>query len=49
MHNNVINLYNTLLTIYFNEYNNITNKEKEDIDKKYDPTILLITGCNFNV
>ena len=49
MYNNAINLCNTLLTIYSNQYNNITNKEKEDMDKKYDPSILLITGCSSSV
>ena len=28
VYNNAVSLYNTLLTIYFNQYNNITNKEK---------------------
>lgn len=33
VYNNAIHLYNALLTIYLNQYNSITNKEKEDIDK----------------
>ena len=40
MYKNVVNLYNTLLAIYFNDYNSITDKEKEEIDKKYDPSNL---------
>ena len=47
VYNNAINLYITLLTIYFNQYNNIANKEKEDMDKKYDPSNLLIKGYRF--
>ena len=47
VYNNSINLYNTLLTIYFNQYNNIANKEKEDMDKKYDPSNLLIKDYRF--
>ena len=31
MYKNAVNLYNTLLTIYFNDYNNITDEEKEEM------------------
>ena len=44
MNNKAINLYNTLLTIYFNQYNDIANKEKQDMDKKYYPSNLLVKG-----
>ena len=44
MYGNAINLYNKLLSIYFNEYNSIENKIKEDIAKKYDLSDLLIKG-----
>ena len=36
VYDNAINLYNTLLTIYFNQYSNIANKIEEDMDKKFD-------------
>lgn len=49
VYNNAIHLYNALLTIYLNQYNSITNKEKEDIDKKYDVSKLLTTGYRFNL
>ena len=42
VHNNAINLYNTLLTIYFNQYNNITNKEKEHMDKNMTSEFYLL-------
>ena len=35
---NVVNLYNTLRAIYFNDCNNITDEEKEEMEKKYDPS-----------
>ena len=47
VYNNAVNLYNTLLTIYFNQYNNITDEEKEKIDEKYNPNNLLIKGYRF--
>ena len=47
LYNNAINLYHTLITIYFNQYNNIVNKEKEDMVIKYDPSNLLIKGYSF--
>ena len=40
MYNNFQKLYNTQLTIYFNQYNNIADKER--MDKKYDPENLLL-------
>ena len=30
LYHNAIKLYNTLLSIYFNDYNNITDEEKKD-------------------
>ena len=47
LYNNAINLYHTLITIYFNQYSNIVNKEKEDVVIKYDPSNLLIKGYRF--
>ena len=46
MYNNAINLYNKLLKIYFNDYNNIRNEKKEDMGKKYDPSNLLLYDIN---
>ena len=34
MYKNAANLYNTLLVMYFDYYNNITDEEKEDTYKK---------------
>ena len=34
LYKNVTKLYNALLAIYFKEYNNITDKKKEELDKK---------------
>ena len=44
MYKNAANLYNTLLAIYVNGYNNITDEEKEEMDKKYYPSNLLLKG-----
>ena len=45
VYNNAEKLYNTLLTIYFNQCNNTADKEY--IDKKYDPENLLLKGKGF--
>ena len=42
-----IKLFNILLSIYFNDYNNTTNEEKEKMSKKYNPNNLLIKGFKF--
>ena len=47
VYNNALNLCNKLLSIYFNDYNNITNEKKEQMNKKYDPNNLLIKGYKF--
>ena len=47
VYNNVIKLYNILLTIYFNDYNNTANEEKEKMSEKYNPNNLLIKGYTF--
>ena len=39
MYKNAANIYNTLLAITFNDSNNIAYEEKEEMNKKYDPTI----------
>ena len=43
VYKNAVNLYNTLLAIYFNYYNNITDEEKEEMDKNI---ILIIYFLN---
>ena len=47
VHNNAEKLYNALLNICFNQYNNIG--DKEHMDKKYDPENLLLQDQKFNV
>ena len=47
MHNNAEKLYNALLNIYFNQYNNIG--DKEHMDTKYDPENLLLQDQKSNV
>ena len=42
MYNNVLNLYNKLLSIYFNDYTNITNEKKEVMCERYDPNNFLL-------
>ena len=46
---NAANLYDTLLTIYFNDYNNIKNKKTEEMDKKYDPSNLFLEGYKYDI
>ena len=48
MHKNAANLYNTLLPIYFNDYNNIEDVKKEMMDKKYDPSNLFLKGYKYD-
>ena len=45
--NNAKKLYSILLNIYFNDYNEITDEEKEKTDEKYNPNNLLIKGQRF--
>ena len=47
VYNTAKNLYKKLLNIYYNDYNNITDKEKEEMGEKYDPRNLLIKGFRF--
>ena len=47
MFNNAEQLQNTLLNIYFIQYNNIA--DKGHMDKKYDPENLLLQGQRLNV
>ena len=49
MYKNTANLYNTLLLIYFNDYNNITDKKKRrDGQKKYDPRNLFLKNYKYD-
>ena len=42
MYKNAVNLYKTLLVMYFGDCNNITNDEKEEVYKKCDPNNLFL-------
>ena len=42
VYNNATKLFNILLSIYFNDCCNTTNKGKEEIGEKYNPNNLLI-------
>ena len=44
---NAIKLYNKLLSIYYDNYNDITDEEKEKMGEKYNPKNLLIKGQRF--
>ena len=44
MYNNAKKLCSILISIYYNDYNDITDQEKEKIGKKYDPKNLRIKG-----
>ena len=48
MHKNAANLYNTLLAIYFNEYNNFTDEWKDKINKKYNPSNFFVKGHKYD-
>ena len=41
-------MYNEYLKTYFDEYNSITNVEKEVIDKKYDPINLFLIENDYS-
>ena len=48
MYKNTVNLYNKLLAIYFNDYNSITDEEKEKIGEKFDTSNLFLKGYKFD-
>ena len=48
VYKNVKRLYNILIAIYFKEYNNITDKTKVEMDKKYDPSNSFIKGIKYD-
>ena len=45
-YNNDKKLYSILLNIYCNDYNDMTDEEKEKMDEKHNPNDLLIKGQN---
>ena len=47
MYNKAKKLYNKLLSIYYDDYNDITDDEKEKIGEKYSPKNLLSKGQRF--
>ena len=47
MYNNAKNLFNKLLSIYYVDYINIPDEEKEKMGEKYKPSNLLIKGHRF--
>ena len=48
MYKNAANLYNTLLVIYFNYYDIITDEEKKEMDKRYDPSYLFLKNYKYD-
>ena len=48
MYNAAWRLYNNYLRTYFDEYNTITDTEKEKFDQKYDPAKLSFTECDYS-
>ena len=46
---NAGNLYNTLLAIYFNNYNSIRDKKIEKTDKRYDLINLFLKDYKYDV
>ena len=47
MYKNAKHLFNNLLSIYYNDYINIPDKEREKMGEKYNPSNLLIKGHRF--
>ena len=47
MYHNAIKLCNKLLSVYFNGYNNVADKEKGKMGEAYNLNNLLIKGCRF--
>ena len=45
--NNTKKLYNKLLSIYYDDYNDITDEEKEKMGEKYNPKNILLKGQRF--
>ena len=47
VYNNAKKLYSKLLSIYYDDYNDITDEEKEKMSEKYNPKNLLLKGQKF--
>ena len=47
MYKNAKNLFNNLLSIYYNDYINIPDEEKKKMGEKYNPSNLLIKCLTF--
>ena len=47
VYNNAKKLYSKLLSIYYDDYNDITDEEKEKMGEKYNPKNLLLKGQKF--
>ena len=47
MYNNVKNIYFKLLSIYYDDYKDNTDEEKEKMGEKYDPKNLLLKVRKF--
>ena len=47
VYKNTKNLFNNLLSIYYNDYINILDKEKKKMGEKYNPSNLLIKCLTF--
>ena len=47
VYNNAKKLFNKLLSIYYNDYNVVTDEEKEKMGEKYNPKNLLLKGQKF--
>ena len=47
VYNNAKKLYSKLLSIYYADYNDITDEEKEKMGEKYNPKNLLLKGQEF--
>ena len=48
MYKNARELYSKLISIYYDDYNDITDEEKKRMSKKCDPKNLVIKGQRFN-
>ena len=48
MYKNARELYSKLISIFYNDYNDITDEEKKRMSKECDPKNLVIKGQRFN-
>ena len=49
MYDKASDLYNDLLAIYFNEYNQLSVAKRNKMKHKYDPIKLFLETCNYDV